>query len=70
MEKNNKKLDLAKKIAIEDSKIQLLEKQLELSGQVYQVVEKELNSLFMSLGIEVTKESGEEGTFNSFNLFR
>jgi hypothetical protein len=61
MEKNDKKLDLVKKLGIETSKKKILEKQLELSGKVLNKISEEINSVFRELDIKIDKENENEG---------
>lgn len=61
MDKNDKKLDLVKKLGVENSKKKVLEKQLELSGKVLKKISDEINSVFKELGIDLEKEGEGEG---------
>jgi hypothetical protein len=61
MDKNDKKLELVKKLGIEESKKEVLEKQLELSSKVLDKVGQEIDSVFQELGIEMPDEFESEG---------
>ena len=62
MDKNDKKLELVKKLGIEESKKEVLEKQLELSSKVLDKVRLEINAVFKELGIDIPCEFESEGS--------
>jgi hypothetical protein len=62
MDKNDKKLELVKKLGVEESKKEVLEKQLELSSKVLDKVRTEINAVFKELGIQMPCEFESEGT--------
>ena len=61
MEKNDKKLDLVKKLGLEKSKKKILEKQLEMSSRVLKKVSEEIDGVFKELGIDINEESDSGG---------